>query len=220
MNGVGRSFNPHLLIRDTRSPFLLHLHGSVRYYFVGGNGLDRTEIRRAPDWTFAGIPNASRHLFNADLAQSGEALTVGTMITGLRKTDKVTRSPYGHFQYKLQDALLKSPRLLVIGYGAGDIYLNAVIVQMRKIHGNRLRSAVIVMRELDAPATDAERLAGVLAGFDEQPAGFPGFIRAADLASAADSIYVEPVSNCALFCGGVPLSGNAFNEILDHLAGP
>ncbi|HEY1682891.1 MAG TPA: SIR2 family protein [Candidatus Tumulicola sp.] len=212
----GRHFNPNLLMRATDSPFILHLHGSVRFYFLRTNEHTREQICRAPTWTFDGIQNATRWVIGPATAQSGEALTVGTMITGLRKTDKVLHPPYGYFQYKLQDALMKSPRLLVLGYGGSDLYLNGLITEMRRIHGDNIRSAFIVQHEIDTPATNAEYAPAIFSGFNDRP-GVEGFLRAIDIASAAGSPYIEPSSKCAVFSCGIPLTGNAFDTIVDHL---
>jgi hypothetical protein len=63
--------------------------------------------------------------------------------SGLRKTDKITVPPFGYYQYKFHDALIRSPRLLVIGYGGGDTYINSLVLQMRRIHGEAFKAAFI-----------------------------------------------------------------------------
>ena len=212
----GAQFVPKLLIQTSSDPVLLHLHGSVRFYVLGGRDADNWEILRASGPDFTGIPTATRRIRDPDFAQSGDSLVVGPMITGLRKTDKVTRSPYGYYQYRLHDALMKSPRLLIVGYGGGDVYLNALILEMQRIHGDSLRVAFILHHEEDAPATYSEYLPGILSGHAK--IGFVGFLKAVDIEGKKGLPFIEPGSVCATYSSGLPISHDALRLILDHLA--
>jgi len=76
-------------------------------------------------------------------AQSGERATAGPIITGQRKPDKLLAYPYSTYQTVLHDALLRNPRLLIAGYGFGDIHFNRLLRRLTRIHGNNRRVVLI-----------------------------------------------------------------------------
>ena len=63
-------------------------------------------------------------------AQSHEESIIGPLITGLRKTDKLTVHPYDEYQAVFRQAVYKSDRMLVGGYSFGDLYLNSIVDHM------------------------------------------------------------------------------------------
>jgi hypothetical protein len=46
----------------------------------------------------------------------------------------------------LTDALMRYPRAVVVGYGAGDTYLNRWLLEFAKMHGDHRRLAFITRR--------------------------------------------------------------------------
>lgn len=140
-----QAFNPPSLLSDRHEPLLMHLHGSVRFYTLAAPEEERV-IYRA-DSADLKTPQV-RGVFWQYFAQSGELLLAAPMISGLRKSDKVTTPPFGYYQYRFHDSLMKCPRLLVIGYGAGDTYLNSLLLEMRRIHESKFRAIFVTKCEV------------------------------------------------------------------------
>ena len=109
-----------------------HLHGSI---LMGGAELKRNEINRfsyeddreclykyvdykaAADYRLRTFRSASSN-------QAGEALFVSNIITGLMKTDKLLWNPLMEYEHHFYQALTSNKRLLIVGYGFPDKYIN------------------------------------------------------------------------------------------------
>jgi len=137
-----RVFNAQTFVNGYREAELLcHLHGCHKFdirnvsrtYEFLDNGSGRNT--RATPTTLA---------INAPL-QSGEASVIGPIISGLRKADKTVHPPFGYYNHALVEYLTTVPRLLIVGYGAQDSYINSWLMQFIHCHGSSARVGIITM---------------------------------------------------------------------------
>jgi hypothetical protein len=125
---------------------LMHLHGSVRfgYFFDEQRALFDREFKEIFLYDDPAKANASRGASSPSLAQSGESRIAGCLITGLNKPDKVLASdPYHAYYRELGRSLEACPRLLIIGYGFGDYYINTVLRRFNRWHRDARRVAIV-----------------------------------------------------------------------------
>ena len=76
-------------------------------------------------------------------SQAGENIFRTNIVTGLMKTDKLLWSPLSIYHSRLADALMNNSRLLIIGYGFVDLYINALLTQYIARHSGNIRAVVI-----------------------------------------------------------------------------
>lgn len=76
-----------------------------------------------------------RYAGSMQATQSSEQIYQYSIITGLRKTDKVLSPPFDAYLTHFYQKLYQNSCLLVIGYGFGDLYINSLINQFREFHG-------------------------------------------------------------------------------------
>jgi hypothetical protein len=112
---------------------LAHLHGSVRF----GRRLsellkyERAENARA----------AIEGTISSDHQENGAIISTDPIISGLNKSAKLIQNPapFGYYFRAFIDSVMRSPRLLAIGYGGRDDHINAWLRQMPEIHGDSRR---------------------------------------------------------------------------------
>jgi hypothetical protein len=129
---IARSrFNRERLLK-TKGSRVLHIHGSIHFGY-----LPPGETRQFVDFEedlirYASTAEARKTWFgkSTPISQSHQDLVIGPLITGLRKTDKLTVHPYDDYQALFRRALYESPRLLIMGYSFGDLYLNSILNRM------------------------------------------------------------------------------------------
>jgi len=119
-----------------KTDLLCHLHGYIRF-----------GLSDAPTSAIETFPTAAEALarpsFLTQIAQSGDRILLGTIVSGLRKTDKVLYTPYSYYHIALIQSIISSPKILVIGYGGYDTYVNQWLINAKTIHGEALRLAWI-----------------------------------------------------------------------------
>jgi hypothetical protein len=139
-------FNPKTL-DETGSTRVMHLHGCINY----ANGLTRDVNQYCYDDDFHDLYKyktyeAARENWwghSTPYAQDGVDIHVGPIITGLRKADKILVNPYMSYDYEFHKALINNSSLLLIGYSCGDRHINAKLLRMKQLHGNRRRVVII-----------------------------------------------------------------------------
>lgn len=77
-----------------------------------------------------------RSVRSSDHTQSGENLFRTNIVTGLMKTDKLLWNPLIMYHNKLTNSLISNQRLILIGYGFSDLYINNLLIQYNEIHYN------------------------------------------------------------------------------------
>jgi hypothetical protein len=152
------SFAPSRLLDAPDVPELIHLHGSVRFAVRRGDG--HVEILRCRT---AGHAKEIGRWSVAVGTQAGEEVYVGPMVSGYRKSEKLALAPYGYYYWRLTDAIMRCPRAVVVGYGAGDTYLNRWLQEFTRQHGADRRLAIVTKRNRGDAITGGVMLAaGIL----------------------------------------------------------
>lgn len=193
---------------------LLHLHGSIRFAPPAENARLLPELRR-----FATNDDAKPHrMARQDLmffSQAGEVLFNGPMLSGLRKTEKLLLEPYGLYHQRLIEGILRSPRLICIGYGGNDTYVNAAISLARRVHGPDFRAVYITKLAPDADFRAPSVFRSLLLAashsitYENEYHAFTERIRA--------SAYNLQENGMMLIATGFPLNGEAHEEMMQFL---
>lgn len=138
-------FDPRQLRKSAKSR-ILHLHGSTRYGYpievINQFAFedDFNDLYLMPSDSAARSTWQGR---STDTSQAHETVIAGPIITGLRKTEKVTIYPYSTYRDILAESVEKSPFLLVAGYSFGDGYINSILRRMRRLHGESCRVVLV-----------------------------------------------------------------------------
>ena len=145
----GFRFDPRLLRSAPRR--LLHLHGSILLGYPTPDDSDCFVFE--DDWDdpifFEDAASAlrSRAIRSTSESQAGRRTTKGPFITGMNKPDKLLVEPYQTYFQVLSHQVQVCPRLLVLGYGFGDLHVNAVIDRMTRHHGSERRVASVTLND-------------------------------------------------------------------------
>lgn len=143
-------FDPKKLWKNPRHLTTInHLHGCINYFFETASDPYRllskythgdmckycsyTEVETR--WIGRGWGN--------NATQSGEEIFPSPIITGLRKTDKLIGVPFDFYHGKLYDSIMRSNKLIIVGYSFGDLYVNQLLKRMSLIHGDKKRIVLI-----------------------------------------------------------------------------
>ncbi|WP_437513046.1 SIR2 family protein [Sorangium sp. So ce1099] len=152
-----------LSFQRTEDSRLMHLHGSIHLgkwdlksgigrFAYEDNWHDLYYYPNARDAAMIGRAGAQTE----PISQSGRHTIIGPVITGLQKPDKILSvEPYASYYHTFVDCLRSSPRLLIVGYGFGDTYINQLLSRMSRWHGAARRIACIDYTPpwIDAPET-------------------------------------------------------------------
>ena len=150
-----QKFDPKTLFDDENRYKICHLHGCILYYHQRyiDNNYDVYEYKHHDmyKWSdFEKVKGLLQGSFGSNPSnQSGEMLHVGSIITGLRKTDKVTVMPYNYYHHYLNKAILNNRSLLIVGYSFGDLYINDLIERMNLLYGKEKRIVIITRWQYD-----------------------------------------------------------------------
>jgi len=133
------SANQLFSISDYRST-INHLHGQICFT----NHLPTGSIRFLTDgWYKANsydiinnLQISPKHLGYMAKTQAAEHVFQYPIITGLRKNDKIMIPPFDAYYMHLYQKLRTNKNLLIIGYGFGDLYINALLNQFHSFHGS------------------------------------------------------------------------------------
>lgn len=160
---------------------LLHLHGSIRFGWP------------KPDGRPQAFPSLERYTSNHDakpfryipptfnaVTQAGELIFTGPMLSGLRKAEKLIVEPYGLYHHRFASGLLESPKLLCVGYGGNDTYVNSAMLRARQVHGTHFKAVYVTKlpaaRE-DVPLRDYAALAIPASHSIQYNHEFDGFVQ-------------------------------------------
>lgn len=135
-----QKFSPNYLFENSMHLSTInHLHGQICFTSHLPNG----SMRLLTDGWYkansydiiASLKIYPKHPSFMQQTQAAEQLFQYPIITGMRKTDKVTLPPFDAYLHHLYQKLLSNNKLLIIGYGFGDLYINSLIKQFRDFHG-------------------------------------------------------------------------------------
>lgn len=139
-------FHPDALA-NTNKTRIMHLHGCIKYGMGSPYELNKYAYEDSFHdlYKYNSYHEASEHWYGHSnpSTQAGEYVHVGALITGLRKTEKILVNPYIAYNYEFQRSLRANHSLLIIGYSCGDEYINAELMRMKQLHGNKRRIVII-----------------------------------------------------------------------------
>ncbi|EQD60975.1 hypothetical protein B1A_09883, partial [mine drainage metagenome] len=118
-----RAFCPEAFVRRYwQEPLVLtHLHGSVRFGYSLLSAQDEPVRYDRPCDALETLKGMSV----SDKLSYGSIVSAAPIISGLHKAAKLVQNPvpYGYYFRALMDSLVRTPRLLVVGYGGRDDHL-------------------------------------------------------------------------------------------------
>jgi hypothetical protein len=145
-------FDPRKLFEENSIYKICHLHGCIMYFYERYKNPNHDvylynshDLYKWPNYNLVKKLSDGYSHSNPS-SQGGEPLFTGPIITGLRKTDKLTISPYNYYHHYLNAAIIKNHSLLIVGYSFGDLYVNDLIERMNLLHGEKKR--IVLMRFL------------------------------------------------------------------------
>ena len=112
------------LFNTTRNNITLHIGNIFKEGELEVNSVRKESLLTAADGT-------------------NEEYISGPIITGLKKTDKISCSPYDCYHGNLYKALYGSNALVIVGYSFGDLYVNNLIRMMHTLYGDKKRIVII-----------------------------------------------------------------------------
>lgn len=135
-------FNREEFMRRAESePILLHLHGAINY----GISSDEQQVRivKYADGQENCLKNKKWWLTRQ--SQARELVGVSPIVSGLRKMDKMFWAPFGYYNVSFLRSLMTCPNLFIIGYGGRDTYIDDWMAEVRELHGERFRIAIVTL---------------------------------------------------------------------------
>lgn len=141
-------FSPKELLKNPKSlPTVNHLHGCINYHHVNDLNSHLNELR-LEDWVkYADYDTVKKIMIGSvqsqPHSQAGETIYNGPIITGLNKTAKLNCVPFDFYHANLISSITNNHKLLIVGYGFGDLYCNQLIQRMNLIHGDKARICII-----------------------------------------------------------------------------
>ncbi len=142
-------FNPLKLANNENQTTINHLHGQVcfskKHPLIKERLVWDSSCSMFKANNFDIIKKYKLNCFggNSEKTQSGEAISKYPIISGLRKNDKLINSPFDAYYHNLYRSVLNNNRLLIIGYGFNDLYLNEILTQYCRIHKDDGKAVVI-----------------------------------------------------------------------------
>ena len=148
-----KRFDPRKLLDNNCAYKICHLHGCIVYFDERYNdpnhdvyNYNSYDLYKWSDYDEVKKVSTG-YLHSNPSSQGGESLFIGPIITGLRKTEKLTVSPYNYYHHYLNSAIINNHSLLIVGYSFGDLYVNDLFERMNLLHGNKKRIVVITYIE-------------------------------------------------------------------------
>lgn len=142
---------------------LLHLHGSVQFgsreYGAEPNRFAYEDSSHELYW-HPTIESAQQTMWghSSPRSQVGREMEGDRIVVGLNKPDKLLVEPLHSYQVELVNQVRRAPRLLVVGYGFGDLHVNAALEGMTRVHGSARRICVVDCLDLPTAAHSPQRM--------------------------------------------------------------
>lgn len=141
-------FNPLKLMKNSENLSTInHIHGCINYFYKDDSDSDMFvtnihDLYRYPNYDEVRKRMIGRGQSN-QTAQNNEEYYAGPIITGLRKTEKLTCMPYDFYHGNLYKAIESSNAMVIVGYSFGDLYVNNLINRMHSIWKGKERIVLI-----------------------------------------------------------------------------
>lgn len=134
---VTGKFDPLSVLQRDDWNFIYHLHGSIHFSMTGA-GHDMHGI------TWATTPEKGHMVHssgrNDQDSMEGVAFPTSTIVAGYGKTQQILRQPFRTYYAQVNRLVHEADSLLFLGYGFGDLHLNAAFTEAR----DRRRPVVVV----------------------------------------------------------------------------
>lgn len=130
-------FDPMSVLARTGWNFLYHLHGSVHF------AMERVaHDLHGVTWTSTPTKSGAVHAAGRSSQHSmeGTAYPMSPFVAGYGKTQQILRQPFRTYFAQVNRLVHEADSLLFLGYGFGDLHLNAAFSEVR----NRHRPIVLV----------------------------------------------------------------------------
>jgi hypothetical protein len=137
-NSIDGAFHSNQLWNDPSWNALIHLHGSVHFSMVG-DATDLHAIKWVGDISSANPPQ----IFGRSMQDTTEGVDYLTsmFVAGYGKPYQMRREPFLTYYAVFNRLVSQAERLLFLGYGFGDLHINAVLSQFPR---TRRRKVVVV----------------------------------------------------------------------------
>lgn len=143
-------FNPLYMKKDTKH-ILAHIHGCINFGYPSIDSAHMNDDKYIYEDSFGDLykfdsySDAKKTWFNRSehTDQSQENIVQGPIITGLRKSEKINTYPYISYLNNFYNTLINNDKLLIIGYGFGDLYINRIIEKINFFHKDSKNIAII-----------------------------------------------------------------------------
>lgn len=121
-------FEPLAVLTRIQWDFIYHLHGSI-HFSMTGVGHDMHGIT----WATKTAKDHSVHSFGRNTQGSieGTAYPMSPIVAGYGKTQQILRQPFRTFYAQANRLVHEADSLLFLGYGFGDVHLNAIFSEVR-----------------------------------------------------------------------------------------
>lgn len=124
-----------------------HIHGCINYFYKDNTNDDIFETNIHDLYLYPNYKAVKDRMTNCGqsnpTAQNNETYYAGPIITGLRKTDKLSCMPYDFYHGNMYNAIVRNNALVIVGYSFGDIYVNNLINRMHGIWSGKERIVLI-----------------------------------------------------------------------------
>jgi SIR2-like domain len=121
-------FDPASVFRRKTWGFIYHLHGSI-HFAMTNSAHHMHEIR----WKARPAKGAAVHATgrNTQDSMEGTAYPTSTIVAGYGKTLQLLRQPFRTYFAQVSRLIQEADSLLFLGYGFGDLHLNAAFSEVR-----------------------------------------------------------------------------------------
>ncbi len=141
-NGKMQRFDINEYLKEDDRHTISHLHGQICFEYPDFkvDEVNRYVYKESHNtlYKYNNYNDAKdyrlRSAHSGDSTQSGENLFRTNIVTGLMKTDKLLWNPLNVYHNRFMNALLKNKRLILIGYGFSDLYINSLLYQYNAKH--------------------------------------------------------------------------------------
>lgn len=124
-----------------------HIHGCINYYYKDHPNDDIFETDIHDLYKYPSFDEVEDRMIGRGqsnpVSQNNEEYIAGPIITGLRKTEKLTCMPYDFYHGNLHKAIVGSNFMVIVGYSFGDLYVNNLIKRMHAIWSGKERIVLI-----------------------------------------------------------------------------
>jgi len=145
-------FNPTLFYNKSRnSNTVCHLHGSILFgvndYKVDDFNQIATRYNISDLFKYKTYQESKyqydKCFISSPTNQANETLFWSPIITGLRKTDKLSILPLDFYHCFLTERIIKNRSMLIVGFSFGDAYVVDMLNRYDLIHGSKKRVVLI-----------------------------------------------------------------------------